>query len=263
MLLCPNLFSKALEIGKSSFPSVDFVVSISGSIAAILAAITLLTLKDRLVMPDNKPKLNNPKLTCVIALIISIVLISHTSWGEYAERTLKYPVEEFQRRALERSEEIKLLDQAVKVAESKRWTSLAPGVGVGNNFASRNNDIRFNVNWDIAEVLGGGRIRQINLDIAQLKFRKLELESKLKMQVLENVLALERAERTEKRLEEKITMLKKRTELLEVDFKRGGREIDSMIKYWETQEDFENQRLKAQDDVILEKARLEQLVGVF
>ena len=83
-----------------------------------------------------------------------------------------YPVEELQQRAIQNSELIKLLDQAIKVAESKKWTSLAPNLGMGNNFASKNSDFRFNINWDLMEVLGGGKIRQVNLEIAKLKLQK-------------------------------------------------------------------------------------------
>ena len=55
-----------------------------------------------------------------------------------------YPVEELQQKAIQNSELIKLLDQAIKVAESKKWTSLAPSLGMGNNFVSKNSDFRFN-----------------------------------------------------------------------------------------------------------------------
>jgi hypothetical protein len=215
------------------------------------------------VKPDNKPKLNKLKLICVTALINFIVLVPAQSFEEDQNKRHKYPIEEFQQRALERSPELKLLEQAVKVAESKRWTSLAPGVGIGNNFASKNNDVRFNVNWDIAEVLGGGRIRQVNLDIAQLKFRKLELESKLKMQVLENVLALERAERNVERIQKKLTMLHKRTRFINSEYENGERDFDSVMKYWEVDEDLEKSKLEMLDQVELERARLEELVGVF
>lgn len=192
-----------------------------------------------------------------------ILLIPADCLEEEQKRTHKYPIEEFQQRAIARSPELKLLEQAIKVAESKRWTSLAPGVGIGNNFASKNNDVRFNVNWDIAEVLGGGRIRQANLDIAQLKFRKLELESKLKMQVLEHVLALERAERNVERIGKKLLMLHKRTRFMNSEYENGERDFDSVMKYWEVDEDLEKSKLEMLDQVELERARLEELVGVF
>lgn len=237
------------------------MVSISGRREAILAEITLPTANDKLVTPDNKPKLNKLKLICVTALMSFILLVPAYSYEEEKNKH-KYPIEELQQRAIQNSPELKLLEQAIKVSESKRWTSVAPGVGIGNNFASRNSDVRFNVNWDIAEVLGGGRIRQVNLDIAQLKFRKLELESKLKMQVLENVLSLERAERNLERIQKKLSMLHKRTRFINAEYENGERDFDSVMKYWEVDEDLEKSKLEMLDHIELERARLEEIVGI-
>lgn len=175
----------------------------------------------------------------------------------------KYPVIEFQQRAIERSSEINLINQAVELMKSKKWTSLAPNIGIGNNFASKNSDLRFNVNLDLVEMLGGGKVREINLDISQLELRKLELESKLKIQVLENVLALERAERNVERIEKKSQMLHKRIKLLNLEYEAGEKELDSIMKYWEMEEDIEKSRLELLDQIELERARLEELIGMF
>lgn len=163
--------------------------------------------------------------------------------------------------AIQRSEELKLLDQAIKVAESKRWTSVMPSIAVGNNFVSKNADPRFSVGWDVAEVLGGGRIRQVNLEIARLKFQRIDLERKLKIQVLENVLALERAERNAQRIQSKLSLLRKKIRVVNDEYEHGERDFDGVIKYWDIEEDLEAERLKAEDEIILEKAKLEQLVG--
>jgi hypothetical protein len=227
------------------------------------------------VIPENTPRTNKLKLICVTALISFILLTPAHSLEEEntnssisvneksARRSHKYPIEELQQRAIELSPEIAGIDQAIKVMKSKKWTALAPNVGIGNNFASRNKDIRFNVNFDVVEMLGGGKIREINLDVAQLELRKLELEGKLKIQVLEYVLALERAERNCERIEKKLTMLHKRTRLLDAEYEAGSRELDSVMKYWEIEEDLEKNKLEMLDQVELERARLEELVGVF
>lgn len=175
----------------------------------------------------------------------------------------KYPVEELQQRAIQNSELIKLLDQAIKVAESKKWTSLAPNLGMGNNFASKNSDFRFNINWDLMEVLGGGKIRQVNLEIAKLKLQKYELENKLKIEVLEFVLALQQAERRLISDNAKIDMLKKRLLLIEAEYKRGKGELDSLTKYWEIEMKLRDDKASTEDEITLQKAKLEQLVGIF
>ena len=171
-------------------------------------------------------------------------------------------MEELQQKAIQNSELIKLLDQAIKVAESKKWTSLAPSLGMGNNFVSKNSDFRFNINWDLMEVLGGGRIRQIDLEIAKLKSQKYELENKLKIEVLELVFALQRAERRLISDNAKIDMLKKRLLLIEASYSRGKGELDSLTKYWEIEMKLRDDKATAEDEIILQKAKLEQLVGV-
>jgi hypothetical protein len=247
----------------------------SGNSEAILAQAIFPSCKGTCVRLDNKPKLSKLKLICVTALISLILLIPAYSLEEEntnspisvdeksTRRSHKYPIEELQQRAIELSPEIAVIDQAIKVMKSKKWTALAPNVGIGNNFASRNKDIRFNVNFDVVEMLGGGKIREINLDVAQLELRKLELESKLKIQVLEYVLALERAERNYERIEKKLTMLHRRTRLLDAEYETGSRELDSVMKYWEIEEDLEKNKLETLDQVELERVRLEELVGVF
>ncbi len=174
----------------------------------------------------------------------------------------KYPIAEFQQRAIARSPEIIVIDQAIKLMKSKKWTALAPGVGIGNNFVG-DGDIRFNVNMDLVEMLGGGKIRQINLDVAELELRKLELINKLNIEVLERILALQRAERNTKRLKSKLKKIRARISFIEMEFKAGSRSHDSLFSYWQIEEDLEDRLLDKQDTVTLERARLEQLVGVF
>jgi hypothetical protein len=175
---------------------------------------------------------------------------------------MSYPIEELQDKAIQNSELIKLLDQAIKVAESKKWTSLAPSLGMGNNFVSKNSDFRFNINWDLMEVLGGGRIRQIDLEIAKLKSQKYELENKLKIEVLELVLALQRAERRLISDNAKIDMLQKRLLLIEASYSRGKGELDSLTKYWDIEMKLRDDKANTEDEITLHKAKLEQLVGL-
>lgn len=42
-----------------------------------------------------------------------------------------------------------------------------------------------------------------------------------------------------------------------------GRDFDSVMKYWEVDEDLEKSRLEMLDSVELERVRLEELVGDF
>lgn len=172
----------------------------------------------------------------------------------------KYDIQKLQAKAIERAEEIKLLDKAIKVAESKKWTSVMPSVAVGNNFVSKNADPRFNIGWDVAEVVGGGKIRQINLEVARLKFEKLDLERKLKREVLEKTLALERAEEMVLRLNQKNSLLARRMKLINTEYKRGERDLDSMFKYWEMDETIQSQVFEAMDQVTVHKSHLEDLV---
>ena len=221
-------------------------------------------LKGSFVKLETNPKVNKLKLICVIALIFFIINFSFKSLGEENKvgDERGYPVEELQQRAIQNSELIKLLDQAIKVAESKKWTSLAPNLGMGNNFASKNSDFRFNINWDLMEVLGGGKIRQVNLEIAKLKLQKYELENKLKIEVLEFVLALQQAERRLISDNTKIDMLKKRLLLIEAEYKRGKGELDSLTKYWEIEMKLRDDKASTEDEITLQKAKLQQLVGV-
>ncbi len=243
-------------------PIVDFVVSISGISELRLAVMIISKLKGSFIILETNPKVNKLKLICVIALIFLILNFSFKSLGEEIKSSsIKYPVEELQQKAIQNSELIKLLDQAIKVAESKKWTSLAPNLGMGNNFASKNSDFRFNINWDLMEVLGGGRIRQGNLEIAKLKLQKYELENKLKIEILEYVLALQQAERRLISDNAKIDMLKKRLLLIEAEYRRGKGELDSLTKYWEIEMKLRDDKASAEDEITLQKAKLEQLVG--
>jgi hypothetical protein len=228
---------------------------------------------------ESTPRLNKPKLICVTALISFILLTpaysleeentnSPISANEKATNSPltegvkhKYPIEELQQRAIELSPEIAVIDQAIKVMKSKKWTALAPNVGIGNNFASRNKDIRFNVNFDLVETFGGGKIREINLDVAQLELRKLELENKLKIEVLEGVLSLESAERAEAKYYKRLSMVEKKGRLFEYLYKEGEKEFEALLKYWEAIDELDTKIQDANDKVLLEKAKLEQLVG--
>lgn len=222
---------------------------------------------------ESTPRLNKPKLICVTALISFILLTpaysleeentnSPISVNEQSARgSHKYPIEELQQRAIELSPEIAVIDQAIKVMKSKKWTALAPGIGIGNNFASRNRDIRFNVNFDLVETFGGGKIREINLDVAQLELRKLELENKLKIEVLEGVLSLESAERAEAKYYKRLSMVEKKGRLFEYLYKEGEKEFEALLKYWEAIDELDTKIQDANDKVLLEKAKLEQLVG--
>lgn len=222
---------------------------------------------------ESTPRLNKPKLICVTALISFILLTpaysleeentnSPISVNEKAVRgSHKYPIEELQQRAIELSPEIKVIDEAIKVMKSKKWTALAPNIGIGNNFASRNRDIRFNVNFDLVETFGGGKIREINLDVAQLELRKLELENKLKIEVLEGVLSLESAERAEAKYHKRLSMVEKKGRLFEYLYKEGEKEFEALLKYWEAIDELDTKIQDANDKVLLEKAKLEQLVG--
>lgn len=58
-------------------------------------------------------------------------------------------------------------------------------------------------------------------------------------------------------------MLHKRTHLLDGEYEAGSRELDSVMKYWEIEEDLEKNKLETLDRVELERARLEGFVGVF
>lgn len=58
-------------------------------------------------------------------------------------------------------------------------------------------------------------------------------------------------------------MLHKRTRLLDAEYETGSRELDSVMKYWGIEEDLEKNKLETLDQVELERARLEELVGMF
>ncbi len=174
----------------------------------------------------------------------------------------KYPIEEFQEKAIQRSAEIVVINHAIQVIKSKKFTALAPSVGIGNNFVG-DGDVRFNVNFDLVEMLGGGKIREINLDVAQLELKKLQLENKLKLEVLEGVLYLESAEREESKYKRRLDLVKKKGRLFEELYKEGDKDFEGLLSYWNAIDDLDYKIQKANDKVLLEKAKLEQLVGVF
>jgi hypothetical protein len=176
------------------------------------------------------------------------------------KREFKYPLAELQERAIANSAEIQVINQAVKVMKAKKWTALAPGVGIGNNFVGEG-DIRFNVNFNLIEMLGGGTIRQIDLDVARLILRKNELIGRLKLDVLEAVLALESAEREEAKYIKRLVMLEKRGRLLETRYTSGSQSVEAMDRYWDLLDSVEFKLQKAEDKIILKRARLDQLVG--
>lgn len=244
---------------------------------AIPAAMIFPKVSGKLAIPDTNPRLRQPKLICVIALIVVILnplnLLAEATKNQQINSQLsvpsvreaeggEYPIKEFQQRAIDNSPEISVIDQAIKLMKSKKWTALAPGVGIGNNFVG-DGDIRFNVNMDLVEILGGGKIRQINLDVSELELRKLELVNKLKLDVLERILALQRAERNTQRLQFKLKRTKAKIAFIEMEFEEGSRSHDSLFSYWQMEEDLEDKLLDRQDTVTLERARLEQLVGAF
>ena len=204
-------------------------------------------------MLERIPKLNRPKLIWVTALILFILSCSSSVWAAYEVSSL-------QAKALQYSPEIQLLKKAIKVAESKKWTSFAPRVGIGNNFVG-NGDMRFNLNFDLVEILGGGKFRQTKLDIARLELRKIELENKIKLEVLELVLALQKAERLLLSDREKLNILAKRLALIQIDYQQGKKELSSLTKYWEIEMKLRDHQASTEDNITLHKAKLKQLTG--
>ena len=102
--------------------------------------------------------------------------------------------------------------------------------------------------------------KQGNFDISEL-IKRLD-ENKLKIEVLEFVLALQKAERRLISDNTKIDMLKKRLLLIEAEYRRGKGELDSLTKYWEIEMKLRDDKASTEDEITLQKAKLEQLVGV-
>ena len=80
--------------------------------------------------------------------------------------------------------------------------------------------------------------------------------------MLEFVLALQKAERRLISDNTKIDMLKKRLLLIEAEYRRGKGELDSLTKYWEIEMKLRDDKASTEDEITLQKAKLEQLVGV-
>ena len=229
------------------------MVSRSGSKDEILATMILSKLRGQCNKGPIRPKLRMLKLMWVTAFMLFILSFSGSVWADYDVTAL-------QEKALANSVELKILRQAIKTAEAKKWTSFAPRVGIGNNFVG-DGDMRFNVTFDLVETLGGGKLRQINLDAARLRLQKYELENKIKLEVLELVLALQRMERRLASDDEKLAILKRRLALIQVEYKRGKGELVGLTKYWEIEMKLQDDKAINQDEITLRKAKLEQLIG--
>lgn len=133
-------------------------------------------------------------------------------------------VEKLTAQAIANSEEIKVIDQTIKLAKRKGWTQYID--------VSALDPLTMSVQI-LRNILGGGERQQRKLSIAQIELRRTETVKNLRVQINELLLNAETAER--KRLQSK-TLYDAQMSLvavLEVSYKSGELSTERMMPVWE------------------------------
>jgi AraC-like DNA-binding protein len=148
--------------------------------------------------------------------------------------------------------EIRTLDQAVQWAQKKRWTTwlnadglnpLAIGLRIARNIA------------------GGGDRAALQLDIANLARRRAEVETNLRQAITQAVSDYEAAERRVRLAQAKLAAHEAKLKFLEVAYRLGEGETETMLTRWQQREELQAQIITAETETITQQRKLEALVN--
>ncbi len=133
-------------------------------------------------------------------------------------------VEKLTARAIANSEEIRVLDQTIKLARRKGWTQYID--------VSALDPLTMSVQI-LRNIFGGGEQQQRKLSIAQIQLRRTETVSRIRSEITNSLVEAENFER--KRLQSKMLYDAQASlvAVLEVSYKSGELSTERMMPVWE------------------------------
>lgn len=161
-------------------------------------------------------------------------------------------VEKLTSRAIANSEEIKVIDQTIKLAKRKGWTQYID--------VSALDPLTMSVQI-LRNIFGGGERQQRKLSIAQIELRRTETVKNLRAQITELLLNAETVER--KRLQSK-TLYDAQISLvaiLEVSYKSGELSTERMMPVWEKLKFYEIEIQTAENEHAILRKKLIALIN--
>lgn len=144
--------------------------------------------------------------------------------------------------------EIRTLDQAIALGRKKQWTTWLNADGL-NPLAMGLRIVR--------NIAGGGD--RAALKLANLKRRRAEVETSLRQAVTLAVADYEAAERRAQMARAKLAAHEAKLKFLEVTYKLGEGETETMLTLWRQREEMQAQVVTVEAETITQRLRLELL----
>lgn len=126
--------------------------------------------------------------------------------------------------AVANSEEIRVLDQTIKLAKRKGWTQYID--------VSAIDPLTLSVQI-LRNILGGGERQQRKLSIAQIELRRTETVKNLRAQISELLSSAETAERKRRQSQTLFDAQMSLVAVLEISYKSGELSTERMMPVWE------------------------------
>lgn len=133
-------------------------------------------------------------------------------------------VERLTAQAVNASQEVRLIDESIKLASRRRWTNYI----AADSFNPIGSVLKLTRN-----IAGGGDVQQARLVIAALELRRAETVEALRVRVRQFVTAHEQATTKQARLGAQLDTHKARVSLLEVNYRSGEGDTGAMLGEWQ------------------------------
>jgi hypothetical protein len=153
--------------------------------------------------------------------------------------------------AVEQSQELKVLDEAIKLQKSKLWTTwlaadsfnpLGMALRVGRNLA------------------GGGDRAAGKLTIDQLKLRRAEVIVQIRQNLITSVLSYEAAARARELASSRLAVYTTNLPIIELAYRLGDGETSAMLSLWEHGEELRAALAKTEAELARERNTIILLV---
>lgn len=155
--------------------------------------------------------------------------------------------------AIANSQELRVLEQAIKLQNAKLWTAYLS--------ANALNPLSLGLQL-IRNAAGGGERAERKLTIAQLELRRASLIAELRARIVAELTAYAQADAESKRAAQALATHTARVKLLEISYGAGDGETVNMLREWQRTDELRAAVSRAGELRAAAVVRLRQIVGV-